>query len=150
MTEETQTVYYRTAEGAFLGGFAGGSPPEGAVECPAPPDGRAIWSNGGWDWDAAAAARQEMSLSFAQLMIGLVTEGWITEAEGTAWLAGALPEALEALLATLPAGQRFSARARATRPTNVLRLDPLVVVLADAQGKDDAALDAFFATYQAA
>lgn len=93
------------------------------------------------------ALRAVMSLSLAQLLIGLVGEGWITEAEGTAWLAGTLPAAVDGLIATLPAHQRFVARARAVSPSVVLRLDPLVSALAAAQGKTDADLDTFFLTY---
>jgi len=144
---EIPTIYYRDEAGNFLGGFAGVGPPAGAVECPPPPDGRAAWVDGMWRWDEAAAARAEMVLSFAQLLIGLVAEGWITEAEGTAWLAGALPAPVEGVIATLPQAHRFPARARATRPTSVLRLDPLVVVLAATQGKTEEELDAFFRTY---
>ena len=91
--------------------------------------------------------RTSMRLSRAQLLIGLVSERWITEAEGTAWLIGTLPASVEALIATLPAEQRFIARARAVSPSVVLRLDPLAAKLAMAQGKTDADLDAFFLTY---
>ena len=85
-------------------------------------------------------------ITFAQLLIGLVAEGWITEAEGEAWLEGRIPAAAEALIATLPEGQRFAARARASRPSTVLRNDPLVIALATSQGHADD-LDGFFATY---
>ena len=96
-----------------------------------------------------AELRAGMSLSFAQLLIGLVTEGWITEAEGDGWLAGTLPAPVLALIATLPAGQQFAAKARAIRPSQVVRLDPLVGLLAAAQGKSDSDMDTFFATYAA-
>lgn len=100
------------------------------------------------DLDAElAAARAGMTLTFAQLMIGLVLEAWMTEAEGEAWLAGQLPAPVLALIATLPAQQRFIARARASRPSVILRADPLVMALGAAQGKTDAAIDAFFLTY---
>jgi hypothetical protein len=88
-------------------------------------------------------------LSFAQLMIGLVSEGWITEAEGEAWLTGTLPAPVLALIGTLPAGQQFPAKARALRPTVVERTDPLVSALGAAQGKTAAQLDTFFRTYAA-
>ena len=94
-----------------------------------------------------AAARAGMQLSFAQLLIGLVAEGWITEAEGEAWLAGTLPAGVLALIATLPQAAQFPARARAVAPSYVVRLDPLVVALAQAQGKSDTQLDTFFLTY---
>lgn len=84
------------------------------------------------------------SLTFAQLLIGLVAEGWITESEGNAWLEGRIPDAAEMLIATLPEGQRFAARARASRPSVVMRDDPLVIALAASQKRD---LDPFFQKY---
>lgn len=87
------------------------------------------------------------SLSFAQLLIGLVAEGWITEAEGEAWLAGTLPTAVLLVIDSLPAGQRFAAKARALRPSEVLRSDPLVAAMGTAAGKTSAQIDAFFQTY---
>lgn len=89
-------------------------------------------------------------LSFAQLLIGLVTEEWITEAEGGGWLVGTLPAPVLAVIATLPAGQQFAAKARAIRPSAVVRADPLVAALAAAEGKASAEIDAFFTTYAAA
>jgi len=86
-------------------------------------------------------------LSFAQLLIGLVTEGWITEAEGGGWLVGTLPAPVLAVIATLPSGQQFAAKARAIRPSAVVRADPLVAALAAAEGKSSADIDAFFTTY---
>ena len=88
-------------------------------------------------------------LSFAQLMIGLVSEGWITTAEGEAWLTGTLPAPVLALIATLPLAQQFAAKARALRPTIVERTDPLVSALGAAQGKTPEQLDDFFRTYAA-
>ncbi|MEY4863804.1 MAG: hypothetical protein RLZ51_1899 [Pseudomonadota bacterium] len=96
---------------------------------------------------ALDAARAAMSLSFAQLLIGLVSEAWMTEAEGEAWLAGALPAPITALIDTLPSEQRFAAKARALRPSVVERTDPLVLTLGAAQGKTPEQLDAFFTTY---
>lgn len=87
------------------------------------------------------------SITFAQLMIGLVAEGWISEAEGEAWLAGTLPAPVVALIGTLPAPQQFAAKARASRPSEVLRLDPLVVSLGSAQNKTPEEIDQFFRTY---
>lgn len=94
-----------------------------------------------------AEPHEIMKMTFAQLLIGLVAEGWITEAEGDGWLAGTLPAPVLALIATLPANMRFAAKARAIRPSEVLRRDPLVEMLGAAQGKTPEQLDAFFATY---
>ena len=89
-------------------------------------------------------------LSFAQLLIGLVTEEWITEAEGGAWLVGTLPDPVLGVIATLPTGQQFAAKARAIRPSTIVRADPLVGALGAAQGKTSEELDAFFQTYSGA
>lgn len=104
--------------------------------------------------EAQAAAmveeqRASLKLSFAQLMIGLVTEAWITEAEGEAWLAGTLPTAVLTIIGTLPVEQQFAAKARATRPSEVLRNDPLVASLGASAGKTPEELDDFFRTYAA-
>lgn len=95
------------------------------------------------------ATRAAMSLSFGQLLIGLVAEGWITQADGAAWLAGTLPAQVTALIATLPADQQFAATVRATTPSVVLRTNSLVVALSQNAGKTDADLDTFFRTYAA-
>lgn len=96
-----------------------------------------------------AEFRGRLKLSFAQLLIGLVAEGWITQAEGTAWLINrTLPAPVTALIGQLPADQQFAALARAVAPSEVLRLDPLVVALGNAQGKTPAQMDEFFITYK--
>lgn len=87
------------------------------------------------------------NLSFAQLLIGLVTEAWITEADGEAWLAGTLPTAVLTVIDGLPAEQRFAAKARALRPSQVLRSDPLVAAMGTAAGKTAEEIDTFFRTY---
>lgn len=97
--------------------------------------------------EVLAQTRAAMQLTFAQLLIGLVTEAWITEAEGEAWLTGALPAPVLALIASLPANQQFAAKARAIAPSVVLRTDPLVSSLGAAQGKTAEQLDTFFTTY---
>lgn len=96
---------------------------------------------------ALEASRAALSLTFAQLLIGLVTETWITEAEGEAWLTGTLPFAVLTVIDSLPANQRFAAKARAMRPSEVLRNDPLVAAMGAAAGKTAAEIDAFFTTY---
>jgi hypothetical protein len=87
------------------------------------------------------------NLSFAQLLIGLVTEGWITEAEGGAWLVGTLPDVVLLVISTLPQDQQFAAKARAIRPSEIVRDDPLVSMLATAEGKTSEEIDDFFVTY---
>jgi hypothetical protein len=97
---------------------------------------------------AADQRRAAMSLSFAQLLIGLVTEKWITADDGRAWRdRTALPPAVADLIATLPAEQQFAAETRAMAFTEALRLDPLVEALGAAEGKTPEELDTFFLTY---
>lgn len=87
------------------------------------------------------------SMTFAQLLIGLVSEQWISEFEGEQWLQGVLPPQVTTLIETLPAEQQFAAKARASRPSAVLRNDSLVVSMGAAQGKTPEELDQFFRTY---
>lgn len=89
-----------------------------------------------------------LRLSFAQLLIGLVSENWITEAEGEAWIAGTLPAAVLAVISMLPKEQQFAAKAKALRPAEVLRTDPLVIALGQAEGKTPEEIDTFFVTYR--
>ena len=96
---------------------------------------------------AEVDARAGMTLSFSQLLIGLVTEGWITEADGEGWLSGTLPPTVIATINLLPAENRFAAKARAARPSTVVRTDPLVEMMAMAQGRSPAEVDNFFRTY---
>jgi N-acyl-D-aspartate/D-glutamate deacylase len=95
----------------------------------------------------AALMREGMNLSFAQLIIGLVSEQWITEEDGRLWLTGTLPPQVISTISLIPAEQRFAATAKATRPSVVNRLDPLVQMMALAQGRSDAELDDFFRAY---
>lgn len=96
-----------------------------------------------------AVVRAGMRLSFAQLLIGLVAEKWITDAEGEAWLEANLPAALQAVIATLPQEHQFPARARALRPSQIERLDPMVDMLGAAQRVSPEGMDEFFTKYMA-
>jgi len=93
------------------------------------------------------AERENMRLSFPQLLIGLVTENWITQADGEIWLTGVLPPTVIATINLLPEAQQFAAKAKATRPSYIARLDPLVGLMAMAQGRSDVEVDTFFRTY---
>ncbi len=88
-------------------------------------------------------------LTFAQLIIGLVTEGWITEAEGDAWLDGNLPQPVLDLIDEMPAGQRFAVKAKAKRFVTADLNDPIVLALADVQNKTPEQLAQFYNTYGA-
>lgn len=95
------------------------------------------------------AMRSAMSLTFAQLLIGLVSEGWITAAEGRSWRDRvALPGPVVNLITSLPVEQQFAAETRAFAPSVILRLDPLVVGLGLHTGKTPEQIDDFFRKYQ--
>lgn len=90
------------------------------------------------------------SMTFAQLLIGLVTEQWITVEEGRAWRDRvALPAQVQAVIDALPPEQQFAAETRALAPSEVLRMDPLVVSMGAAAGKTPEEIDDFFRTYAA-
>jgi hypothetical protein len=99
------------------------------------------------DAEIQEIVRKRAQLTFAQLLIGLVAEGWITEAEGNDWLVGTLPDPINSLILTLPEEQRFAAKARSIRPSIILRQDPLVISLGNTQGKSAEELDNFFMKY---
>lgn len=86
-------------------------------------------------------------ISFAQMVFGLVKEGWITEADGDGWLQSVLPPVVVATIGLLPEDQRFLARAKAMRPTYIDRDDKLVAMMALVQKRSNDDLDAFFSTY---
>lgn len=98
--------------------------------------------------DLLAIERAEMQLSFPQMVIGLVTEGWISEADGEGWLQGILPPTVISTINLLPEADRFAAKAKATRPSYIDRNDRLVGMMALAQGRTDEEIDAFFRTYR--
>lgn len=100
-------------------------------------------------WNKLFPIRQNMTLSFAQLLIGLVSEGWITEQEGNYWSDGILPDKINAMIASLPPEHQFAARMRAKRPAEVVRTDPLVVSLGYVENKSVDELDQFFVKYSA-
>ena len=95
----------------------------------------------------SAPKRMDMRLTFAQLLIGLVAQGWLSESDGELWLSGTLPQPIELLIETFPVEHRFAAKARALRPSEVVRLDPLVEALAIANGKSAEEIDQFFEVY---
>lgn len=95
-----------------------------------------------------AAMRARMKITFPQMIFGLVSEQWITNAEGNDWVVDRiLPAPVESLISALPADQQLLARARALQPSDVSRVDPFVESLGAAQGKTPEELDIFFMTY---
>lgn len=91
--------------------------------------------------------RENMTLTFPQMLIGLVIDGRITEAEGEGWLVGTIPNIAMQLVNTLPAQQRFGAKARLLKPQFISRVEPLTGALGAYCGMTDEDLDTFFRTY---
>lgn len=116
----------------------------------------------GWLWDGAkftapadaapdlSALRASMTMTRRQVIIGMVSEGLISEAEGIALAAtGAAPAAVEAMIATLPANEQAGARITLAAFTVAYRLDPMTAIFQQAGGMTDAQMDAFFTAYAA-
>lgn len=79
-----------------------------------------------FEWERMLPVRKAMRLSFSQFLVGLVTEGWITEQEGDAWVEGILPASILTMIQTLPADQQFAVRTHAKRMTEITRTDTLI------------------------
>ena len=147
-------LQYQNTERTVIAGYRG----DGTMQIIEPSDGP-IWDvavAGPVDLcpsplpEVIEAARLRMQLTFAQLLIGLVSEGWITEAEGDGWATGnGLPAAVQSAVATLPEAERFPARARLYRMSVAMRSDPMVAALATADGRSPSEIDAFFLTHSA-
>lgn len=137
--------------------------PEGTIEVPLNPGPEYDWDGSQWvhtppdPAEVLAEKRANMpNLSKSQLLIGLVAEGWITEAEGDAWLQGtALPSIILGAIGQLPQNEQFAARARAYSMTFAERTDPLVGPMAEALAANfgvpvadvPETVDTFFETY---
>ncbi|TPE47219.1 hypothetical protein FJM51_20405 [Amaricoccus solimangrovi] len=92
-----------------------------------------------------AARRAEMRLTPPQLFIGLARAGVVTADEAVAAAcSGAIPAAIEAVIARLPDEAQVAARITWARMSVIERADPLVDLLAAAAGKSPAEIDAFF------
>jgi len=87
------------------------------------------------------------SMSFAQFIIGLVAEEWITEEEAHIWLSGTLPPRVVSTISLVPADKRFATTAKALRPSTMYRLDPLLQIMALAQKRSKSEVDEFFSKY---
>lgn len=101
------------------------------------------------DWSsppaAPAPAPAPDSISRLQLLLGMISAGLITPAEGVAAAAGAaIPAAVEAVFGSLPASEATSARIRWSAMTEVERANPLVAAVAMAAGKSPADIDQYF------
>ncbi len=88
------------------------------------------------------------NLTFPQLLFGLVTEGFTSEAEANDWLVRRiLPPSVDAMISQLPGPQQVLVRARALQPVEVLREDPIINAFGASLGKSSDELDEFFRTY---
>ena len=139
--------YFIDANGNYFEAIEPIPTPDGATVVPQKPGQFYDWDGLDWVELPPPPAPVPASITFAQLLIGLVTEQWITQYEGEAWLQGVLPAQVTALIETLPVEQQFPAKARAVRPSEVLRNDEFVVAMGAAQGKTPEQLDEFFRMY---
>lgn len=127
--------------------------PADTIGTPARPSVHHQWRDGAWTYVAPpppdpAIARARMSLSRRQLLIGLASRGWITSEEAVAAATtGAMPTAVAAAVASLPAGDQVAARITWASMSVAQRLDPLVELLAIGQGVTPDEVDAFFTAF---
>ncbi|MDO5647378.1 hypothetical protein [Paracoccus sp. (in: a-proteobacteria)] len=86
------------------------------------------------------------AISFRQLVGMLRILHWISPKESEDWFfEGILPDPVFAMLSQIEdPDQHFLATTAAVRPSSVDRTNPLVLQLAQLQGKTDADMDAFF------
>lgn len=95
-----------------------------------------------------ATKRAALELTARQLFIGMHLSGFISAEEAiAAATVGAMPAAVEAIVAALPEADQVVARITWARMTRVRRADPLVDLLAAAAGQSGDAIDTFFETY---
>lgn len=102
-----------------------------------------------WVGDALVGRIAELGalppLSRRQLLLGLAAEGFITPQEALAAAqSGAVPAAVDAIFAQLPQAEQLGARITWAAMSQAERGNPLVGLMAAAQGVSPAALDALW------
>lgn len=128
--------------------FALGPLPDGVTDKePGPFD---IWDEGAAAWFENAALKRAdtvpASITPRQLLIGLMTQGLITEAEAIAAAqAGTVPASVQRIFDGLPtAEERAIAAITWAKMTVVERDHPMVAALAEANDLSESDVDAFF------
>lgn len=112
-----------------------------------PEHGIGYIDDGGGNWIAPDPVPDPIphEVSRYQIMTGLAVAGWITEQEALDALeTGARPAAVEGVIVALPEDQRFAARMKWAGFRAAYRDDPLVLALAQAEGKTPGEVDDFF------
>lgn len=98
-------------------------------------------------WDRVYPIREKMKITFAQLLIGFAEQGWITQSEAINWMNGALPGLVASAIANLATEQQFAATIKATKPTDISRVEPWLLSVAKLQNKTVEQMDEFFNKY---
>ena len=163
--------HFRTVEGEHLGGFSGGAvPPDGAIECVAPPEGQHIFANGIWvarrvniaevRANAIAAMISRIDQFTAQFTSGVPKDemaSWPTKAAGAeVVLGGGDSEIISAeaeilgldaiAVATNIAAKSAQYSAIIGAVTGVRRAASAEIAAADDQAEVESALDSAMAT----
>ena len=106
------------------------------------PDGKRVVSKSYVLENGVAVERVELedvpvavprSVPFNKLVVGLVEDGWLTQAEGEAWLDGSLPTPVIGAIEAMSADQQFRARAKAKAMQEAERNDALLFAAAKAK-----------------
>lgn len=120
--------YYRDITGAYLGGFSGVTPPDGAIEVAAPPaSGCMLFVDGVW---VDPPATPPASVTMRQARLALLDAG--------------LLDSVNAAIAAMAGVEGDAARIEWEYAATVERGSPLVSGLAAALALTDAQLDSLF------
>jgi hypothetical protein len=92
--------------------------------------------------------RDGATLSFAQTLIGLKEEAWMSEADCLAWSLGTLPAVILAAISSLDESLQYEATVRARIPSVISRNYMLVNFLGTLNSKTPEEIDTFFVTYK--
>lgn len=118
-----------------------------------PPDGEVPLIGGLWDGvktypPPATPAPTPQSMSRLQFLVGLATEGLISEEDAlAAATTGAVPVNFAPLIEAMPEGERIKARLTWAAMSVALRNDPLLLAAFTFVGKDATFIDNFFRTH---
>lgn len=138
------TTHYRDSDGNYIGGFGdGATPPDGAIQCPAPTRASDTWNGSAWV-ASVEAKRAAATITRAQFLKGCVSAGIITADVAEAAATGEWPAAFNTFLSGLTRDQRIEAKATWADAKEVRRTAPILALIAADQQVSEAQLDALF------
>jgi len=142
------TKYYRHADGSFIGVFIDTEPPEGAIECDAPPKHAAAkMVDGVWvDPDLTQERRDVAFLPRQAFCLDLLAREILTPTDATMAAEGRWPTALLPMLEGMTDAEEAEARIIWASSTSIHRMHPLLLKVAAPENLNipDSTLDDIF------